>query len=205
MARIVAARLEHASDAEAVLKALASEGFKRTEFQSFYVNPKGQHALYPIGGDAHSDEGARRASRGALYGAAVGGLIGIVAGYGGGLLLDSQSAVLASTAAGAYLGSLLGTLAMLESGRKDRATVEHPVERPAGQMIAIRVDQPGAEPRAIATLERHGARDIERTEGEWRAGDWKDFDPRIPAKSGGKPGYLASAGRASVRVRFPPG
>jgi hypothetical protein len=182
VAKIVAARLEHGSDAEAVLSALSSAGFKRTEFQSFYVNPEGQHALYPIGGDAHSDEGARGAGRGTFYGAAAGGLIGIAIGYAGGLLLDSPSAPLAGTAVGAYLGSLLGTLAMLHSGKKTRATVEHPVERPAGQMIAIRVDQPGTDTRAIETLKRYGARNIECTEGEWRAGDWKDFDPRIPSK-----------------------
>jgi hypothetical protein len=182
VAKIVAARLEQGSDAQAVLNALARAGFKRSEFQSFYVNPEGQHALYPIGGDAHSDEGARRAGRGTFYGATGGGLIGIAAGYGGGLLLDNPSAPLAGMAVGAYLGALLGTLAMLKSGRRSRATIAHPVERPAGQMVAIRVDHPGTEPRAIETLKRYGARDIERTEGEWRAGEWKDFDPRIPAK-----------------------
>ena len=28
---------------------------------------------------------------------------------------------------------------------------------------------------------RYGAHDIERTEGNWQAGDWKDFDPRMPS------------------------
>ena len=31
-------------------------------------------------------------------------------------------------------------------------------------------------------LERYGAHDIERTEGEWQAGNWTDFDPRIPPR-----------------------
>jgi hypothetical protein len=47
-------------------------------------------------------------------------------------------------------------------------------------MVAVRVDRAGTEPRAIETLSRFGARDIERTEGTWREGDWKDFDPRVP-------------------------
>jgi hypothetical protein len=71
----------------------------------------------------------------------------------------------------------------MRSGARRRATVEHPVERAPGQMVAIRVDRPGTESRAIETLRRYGAREIERTEGEWRAGDWKDFDPRVPSRS----------------------
>jgi hypothetical protein len=48
-------------------------------------------------------------------------------------------------------------------------------------MIAVRVDRPDTETRAVNTLNRYGARDIERTEGTWKAGDWKDFDPRVPS------------------------
>ena len=42
MAKIIAARLASSADAEAVLRALANQGFKRTEFQSFDVNHGGQ-------------------------------------------------------------------------------------------------------------------------------------------------------------------
>ena len=180
MAKIVAARLARTADTEAVLKALANQGFKRTEFQSFYVNPGGQHALYPIGGDAASDEGAKRAGRGTLYGAVLGGIVGALAGYAASVFLGNHYIIVAGAAVGAYAGSLVGALSRMKGGDRNKANQAHPVERPAGQMVAVRVDRPGTEPRAVETLTRYGAREIERTEGAWRAGDWKDFDPRVP-------------------------
>ncbi|HKU71496.1 MAG TPA: hypothetical protein VJQ51_11715 [Burkholderiales bacterium] len=178
MAKIVAARLNQAADTEAVLKALANQGFKRTEFQSFYVNPAGQHARYPIGGDAHSDEGARRAGHGTVYGAVIGGIAGTLAGYAASVSFGNAYIIVAGAAVGAYAGSLVGALSRMKGGDKTKATPAHPVERAAGQMVAVCVDRPGTEPRAVETLTRYGAREIERTEGTWRGGDWKDFDPR---------------------------
>jgi hypothetical protein len=46
-------------------------------------------------------------------------------------------------------------------------------------MIAVRVDRPGMDTRALKVLRGLGARDIGRAQGEWRNG-WKDFDPRAP-------------------------
>lgn len=181
MAKIIAARFRDLAGAQAVLNALPGQGFDRSEFQSFYVNPAGQHSLNPTGGDTHSDEGAKQADEGAVRGAVIGGCLGLLAGIALYVFWDNLIAVLAGAALGAYVGSLLGALSRLRSGSLRKATVKHPVERPAGQMVAIQVDRPGAESRAIETLQRYGAHDIERTEGEWQAGNWKDFDPRIPS------------------------
>lgn len=182
MAKIIAARLERATDADAVLQSLSSQGFRQSEFQFFYVNPKGQHALYPVGGDASSDEGSRRAGRGTIYGVLIGACAGLGIGFAAGAVFEIPLLALGGLAAGAYGGSLIGALNRLKDGDKRKATAEHPVERPAGQMVAIRVDRPGTEPSAMATLTRYGAHDIEHTDGEWRDGDWKDFDPRLPAR-----------------------
>lgn len=184
MARIVAARLENPTDVGSVMRALSSQGFQKSEIQSFYVNQPGQHALFPAGGDAYSDEGARGGGRGALLGAAIGAAIGLGAGFGASIVIAGHGpiALLAGAAVGAYVGSLYGALRKMRPGNKHRATAKHPVERAPGQMVAVRVDRPGAEPRAIETLNRFGARDIERTEGTWQEGDWKDFDPRTPPR-----------------------
>ena len=204
MSRIVAGRFQESTGAEAVLKALPAQGFNRSEFEMFFVTPPGQHATFPVGGDAFSDEGARKggsgAAIGALIGAGAGLLIGIVAymlieylnvdvlwpglvarqGEDSGVGVGMGLITIALAAAGAYVGSLIGAMSKMRSGSLRRATVEHPVERPSGLMVAINVDRQGSEPRAIETLRRYGARDIERTEGEWKDGDWKDFDPRMP-------------------------
>jgi len=181
MAKIIAARFRDLAGAQAVLNALPGQGFDRSEFQSFYVNPRGQHALHSTGGDVHSDEGAKRADEGAVRGAVVGACLGLLAGIALYVFLDYLIAVLACAALGAYVGSLWGALSKLRSGNRQKATLEHPVERSPGQMVAIQVDRPGAESRAIETLQRFGAHDIERTEGEWQGGNWKDFDPRVPS------------------------
>ena len=66
-----------------------------------------------------------------------------------------------------------------DAGRRDH-TPEHPVEMPAGRMIAVCVDRAGSEPRAINVLRRTGAREVGRAQGQWRDGGWRDFDPRSP-------------------------
>ena len=181
MSKIVAGRFDEMSGAESVLQALPAAGFQRSEFESFYVTPPGQHATYPIGGDVHSDEGARHAGKGAIGGAIAGGAVGLAAGIAAFLIFGQLIVILAGLGLGAYVGSLVGALSKTHAGRAHLATVEHPVERASGHMVAIRADRPDAEQRAAEILERHGAKDIEHTDGEWRAGDWKDFDPRMPA------------------------
>jgi hypothetical protein len=81
---------------------------------------------------------------------------------------------------GAYIGSFAGTMAKVRAGRYDAASVEHPVEPRGGRMIAVNVDRPGTERKAIEVLKRDGARDVRRAEGEWANGSWRDFDPRAP-------------------------
>jgi len=181
MAKIVAGRFHELGAAQAALSALPGEGFERAEFQLFFVTPPGQHATFPIGGDAYSDEGAKEAGGGALRGVLIGGAIGLVAGMAAYIVFNQLITILAGIGLGAYVGSLIGALFKTRSGNPSRATIEHPVERASGPMLAIRVDKPGSESRAVATLQRHGAHEIERTEGNWQAGDWKDFDPRMPS------------------------
>jgi len=72
MSHIVAARFDRSIDADAAIEALKNEGFAGSEIESFYVAPPGQHGAHPLGGDSHSDAGARFGGRGALAGALIG-------------------------------------------------------------------------------------------------------------------------------------
>ena len=180
MARIVAGRFDRTLDADAALKELEREGFTLKEIDSFYVSPPGQNDLTPVGGDApHSSAGSRQAGIGAAIGAVIGGLIGLAAGWVLQLEMNGITMVLAA-GLGAYVGSFAGAMSRLRGGRRGEASVEHPVEPRGGRMIAINVERAGTEARAVAVLRRHRARDIGRTEGEWRDGSWRDFDPRRP-------------------------
>src|SRR5258706_5799918 len=80
MSRIVAGRFDRSVDADAALDALKRDGFSRSEIDAFYVGPPGQNARTPIGGDTHSDAGARGAGRAGAIGAAVGLAAGLIVG-----------------------------------------------------------------------------------------------------------------------------
>jgi hypothetical protein len=175
MARIVAGRFDRTVDADAALEALKREGFSRAEVDAFYVGPPGQHARAPIGGDVHSDAGAREAGIGAAIGAAVGLVAGLIIGS-----LIGMHALFLSCGLGALVGAFAGAMTRLRGGRRREATPEHPVEPRGGRLIAVNVDRPGTEKKAVEILRSNNARDIGRAEGEWRDGSWRDFDPRIP-------------------------
>jgi hypothetical protein len=179
MSHIVAARFDRSIDADAAVADLESEGFGTSEIESFYVSPPGQHGSYPLGGDSHSDAGARFGGLGALIGAVVGAGAGLALGTLASLEHGFVAIVLA-IGLGAYIGSFIGAMVKLRHGRRRDATAEHPVEPRAGRMIAVNVDQPQMEARALAVLKRHAARELGRAEGEWRNGSWRDFDPRRP-------------------------
>jgi predicted lipid-binding transport protein (Tim44 family) len=179
MSRIIAGRFDATVDADAAIEALRREGFTREEIDSFYVAPPGQNAMTPLGGDApHASAGSRFAGFGAIAGALLGGFIGMLIGFAVGSRYGAV-AVLFAAGLGAYLGSFLGTIRKVHGGRRDEASIEHPVEPKAGRMIAVNADRPGMDARAVKVLRELGARDVGRADGTWRNG-WTDFDPRAP-------------------------
>ncbi len=179
MARIVCGIVDRTLQADAALEELKREGFQRSEVDNFYVSPPGQNAMTPVGGDAPTaSAGSRFAGAGAIAGAVLGGLIGMLIGFA----IDSRYgavAVLFAAGLGAYIGSFLGAMRKVRGGRREEASIEHPVEPKAGRMIAVNVDRPGTDARALKVLREFGARDVGRADGTWRNG-WKDFDPRAP-------------------------
>ena len=183
MATIVAGRVETQPEAERLIAALRDAGIAADDITSFYLNPPGRHGEYPIGGDAHHDEGTKESGKtagvgvavGSLAGAAVGAALGAVAGPG-----VAAVAGVAGASVGAYGGSLAGALHGSRAGDPQQANIEEPVERPPGVMVAVRVDS--NEDAALDVLRSNGALDIERTTGEWREGEWIDFDPRRTAR-----------------------
>ena len=80
MSLIVAGRFTTFPDAEAAANRLFAAGFVQEDVTLFFVNPRGQHARFPIGGDRYADPQAARASKGAGKGGAIGAVIGAVIG-----------------------------------------------------------------------------------------------------------------------------
>lgn len=182
MSKIVAGWFPTDADAQRAIAALADEGFSADEYDSFYLAPPGQHGGLPLNDVIHHDEGAKESGEGAVKGAAIGGAVGLAAGVAAAVVSGplGPAAAVAGAGIGAYVGSLAGAVNKAHDGDLDEATVEEPVERPAGAMVAILADRAGSEESAIAILRAHGAAGIECAEGQWNDGHWEDFDPRVP-------------------------
>jgi hypothetical protein len=111
MSLIVAARFDSFPEAEEAGRQLFKKGFTENDVSIFFVNPAGQHARHPLGGDEDADSGAAKAHKGAIAGAAliaaVGAGIGAVAWMFSGI--PAWSLVI-FVAVGGYIGSLGGAM-----------------------------------------------------------------------------------------------
>ena len=181
MDRIIAGRFQ-TTDAANAAAATIERYIDAPDICIFHNNPPGQHDAYFIGGDEDEDPGAKGAGTSAAGLAVAGGLAGGALGALGG-----PGAAIAGAAAGAVSGSVVGAMAGLGyDGNKSHA----PQRRPGGVMLSVRIANPVNEQRVISSLRAEGAADIERAEGEWRNGDWIDFDPvAAPRLVAGAPDY----------------
>src|SRR5438477_8375802 len=149
MSRIIAARFETFPASEAAVHGLLRLGIGKDDMSVMYVNPPGQHATFPIGGDKHADENARGADEGAGAGALVGAGAGAaIAAAVAGIPVIGIPAALAAVGVGAYTGSLAGSLA--GAGRKESENREPApkYERTPGVLLAVHV------------IDQHRERDI---------------------------------------------
>ena len=80
MTPIIAGRFEQEAQADRAAEALRQQGFAAEDVTVFYLNPPGQHATFPVGGDRDKSHGATHAHSGALKGAAIGGVVGLGVG-----------------------------------------------------------------------------------------------------------------------------
>src|SRR5688572_25322500 len=132
MATIIAGDFETEAQAEKAVHRLRELGIPAERISSFFVNPPGQHAAFPIGGDHDESPGAEHAEKGAAAGAAIGGAVGLAVGLAATPLLGPAAAV-GGAGVGAYTGALVGTLGTLG----ERKTASPVVERPSGVIVAV--------------------------------------------------------------------
>ena len=193
MTPIIAGRFEQETQADAALAALRNGGFAGDDVTKFFVNPPGQHATYPIGGDREASPGAKHAHGGAVKGVAIGSAVGAGIGIAASTVLG-PAAIVAGAGAGAYAGSLMGALGEMEEKPAVANPAEHvaaPVAtkaapadvkpvRSGGIIVAVRAVEFAKRVNAVNILRAAGAQDIERADGTWEAGRWIDFDPLKP-------------------------
>lgn len=187
MNTIIAGRFELQDQGEEVLRALQQAGFPTAAMTLFYVNPDGQHDLYPIGGDDDDSPGARDADKGAATGGGLGAAAGLAVGAAA-ATVAGPAGIAAAAGVGAYTGSLAGAVnstnkeSEVDEAVDDGESARKLTERHAGIHVAVRVDGTDApndaQALALHTLKTHAAIDIEQAEGLLEDGSWKDFDPR---------------------------
>lgn len=183
MHTIIAGRFDTQDQADAALAALQRAGFPHDGLVAFYLNPNGQHDLYPIGGDVEESPGAHQSGPGAAKTGGIGAAIGAVAGAAVSPIIG-PAGIAIGAGLGAYTGSLVGAVSSTdqtsevdEQTGKPSAAQPEVTERMAGMFVAVRVDEQSRQ-RAIDTLRAAGAADVEHAEGELSGGEWRDFNPR---------------------------
>ncbi|MBN3757757.1 hypothetical protein G3N95_32875 [Paraburkholderia sp. Tr-20389] len=181
MSLIVAARFTTFPAAESAAKRLFRSGFLEEDVSLFFVNPRGQHARFPIGGDENKDAAATDAPKGAGIGVTIGAVAGAVVGVG--IFTAFSAPVLVSAIAagvGAYIGSLIGAMYRTRGGGKSiHAERAHHETRDSGVLLAVHVT-PDSQHTAAHVLREAGGAAIERATGRWQRGRWADFDPTRP-------------------------
>lgn len=177
MTHIIAGRLAQQEQVQQAIYQLMALGFAPGHISSFYLNPPGQHDMYPVGGDRDESPGATKAGSGAAAGGAVGAAVGLIGAPVTGPVSTALGALV-----GAHVGSLIGSLSqMKDKGDATDDDAENAASvRRSGLIVAVSVSKPESEQVVIRMLQDLGADQIELGEGTISRGDWTDFDPRVP-------------------------
>ncbi|NIF52937.1 hypothetical protein [Burkholderia sp. Ax-1724] len=178
MSLIVAARFTTFPTAENAAQKLFNTGFVEEDVTLFFVNPRGQHAHHPIGGNMGTDPGARDAPKGTGMGVTIGAVMGAVVGVA--IFAAFSAPLLVSLIAagvGAYAGSLAGAMSRTREHAKTGYRVPYHEElRDSGVLVAVHVSQDN-QLEAARVLREAGGMAIEKATGRWQQGRWADFDP----------------------------
>jgi len=174
MANIVAGIFDALVKADEAQRALLDAGVAEESVSVYHNNAPGQHGTYPIGGDEYADPDARGATRSAVTTAVAGSAIGA----GIGAAVAGPVGAMAGAGIGAYTGALGGALAGLGEDPADETTLPPAMaRRPAGIMVAVKLDGTLSQDAVIAILRAHAPLVVEEARGEWVNGQWTDFDP----------------------------
>jgi hypothetical protein len=186
MNTIIAGRFQRKDQAEEAMAQLVLSGFASEQVTSFFVNPGGQHDLYPIGGDEDESRGTHDASSGAASAAAVGGGVGLAVGIAT-LPIVGPGAAVAAVGVAAYTGSLVGALGRMgaPSGPDNEATrvqseLDDALLRKSGMLVAVCAPTSAEQTTAIRVLCAQEAVDVEQAKGTFNEGHWVDFNPLTP-------------------------
>ncbi|MEO7494533.1 MAG: hypothetical protein ABIT83_16140 [Massilia sp.] len=178
MSTIVAGHFQLQDEVELARRELMNAGFPEQHISSFFLNQPGQHDMTPIGGDHLHSAGAKETPTGVVEGSATGGAIGLAVGAATSVVTGPAGPVVGALL-GAHVGSLYSLSKMKEAGESEEGGdgENYSEPRKAGMLVAVALDDPAEEGRALEVLRDLGAHHLERAQGTIVDGDWTDFDP----------------------------
>ncbi len=175
MSMIIAGHFQLQEEIDRAREELMGAGFPEQSISAFFVNQPGQHDMTPIGGDHLQSGGAKETPIGVLEGTAAGGVVGVALGAATSIVTGPVGPIVGGLV-GAHVGSLY-SLAKMKEGDEDEEGGENVEPRKPGMLVAVAIDDPAREARALEVLRDLGAHHIERGDGSIVDGDWVDFDP----------------------------
>lgn len=188
MAHIIAGHFQEQAQVAAVVDAMLAAGFPEDRISHFYLNPAGQHDLYPIGGDRDESPGAHESGSGVVTGVTAGGTVGAVAGLTGAAAFGPLGPAVGALI-GAHVGGLVGSLARMKEPGEPEEDASLPASenntapvRRSGLLVAVCAEPGPDQDSAIALLQQGGADELEEADGTIIDGDWQDFDPLQPPR-----------------------
>jgi hypothetical protein len=176
MSTIVAGHFQLQDEVELARRELVNAGFPAQHISSFFLNQPGQHDMTPIGGDHIQSEGAKEVPIGVVEGAGAGGVLGAAIGAATSVVTGPAGPIVGGLV-GAHVGSLFSLSKMKEAGESEEGGGNQIEPRPGGMLVAVALDDPAEEGRALEVLRDLGAHHVERAQGTIVDGDWTDFDP----------------------------
>ncbi len=206
MSLIVAGRFTTFAQAETAAARLFDAGIVQEDVTLFFVNPPGQHARFPVGGDEYADRQASRSSVGAGKGGVIGAAVGAAVGVALFSAISAPFVVLVVAAGvGAYIGSLIGAMTHTRGGGKVPEQLVPHQGHGSGVLVAVHVS-PDNQDTVARVLREAGSLEVERAHGRWQHGRWADFDPTkdvepIEVARGGTPAPEGAMGEHGSRAQ----
>ncbi|HEX8129130.1 MAG TPA: DUF2382 domain-containing protein [Pyrinomonadaceae bacterium] len=185
MAKTVIGLFDNRAEAQSVVQALVSEGFRRDDISVMSKKNEetdkrpGETVAYV---EEDGEEQIKDMAMGAGTGAAIGGLAGLllsltslaIPGIGPVLAAGPLAAIIAGAGIGATAGGLISGLTRLGVPEEDANYYAEGVRR-GGTLISVDASDEQAE-RAVAIMKQHGAVEIDKRAAEWRDEGWSGFD-----------------------------
>lgn len=173
MARIVVGMFDKFEEAQAAVRELQQEGFRKEDISLVANDAKGEYSRSLKSTSGSTDSVKDGAGEGAGIGAVLGGIGGLLVGLGA-LAIPGIGPVLAAgplitALAGAGIGAAAGGLlgALVDAGiPEEQARYYTEGVKRGGTLVTVRTEDARA-PRAVDILNRHNAIDVQRRASQW--------------------------------------